>query len=74
MDYEHDFDNDFHFLPIMKLMKPNLTWQETACKLEEFEVYWQQILCTIEPLGMNKRAKADKAMKKIKERKREKLV
>jgi hypothetical protein len=72
LDSDHDFDNDFEFQPIMKLMNTTFTWHEKACKLEEFELYWQQNMCTIEPHGMNKRIKADKAMKKIRERKQKK--
>ena len=68
-DYEHDFDKDFIFQPIVKLINNTLTSHEKMWRLEEFEVYWQQNICTIEPYGMNTKLESDKAMERIRKRK-----
>ena len=68
-DYEHDFNTDFIFQPIVKLTNNTLTSHEKTWRLEEFEYYWQQNICTIEPHGMNTKVEAEKAMEKIRKRK-----
>ena len=69
LDSDHDFPNDFMFQPIVKLTNPNLTVHEKIWKLEEFELYWQENLCTIEPHGMNSKNEAYKITEKIRKRK-----
>ena len=71
----HVIEEDFIFQPIVKLANianiPRYQRQLTIRqRLEEFELYWQELLITIEPHGMNKREEIEKARKKINKRKK----
>ena len=64
----HDFEADFEFLPIVKLLNPPSTVVKRRERLEEFELYWQENLVTFEPYGMNKKTEIEKARQKMKHR------
>ena len=69
----HNFNEDFKFQPIVKIMNiPSNNYHGPKVireRLEEFELYWQDILMTVEPQGMNKREEVEKMRRKIKKRK-----
>ena len=64
----HDFEADFEFLPIVKLLNPPSNIVKRRERLEEFELYWQENLVTYEPYGMNKKTEIEKARQKVKNR------
>ena len=70
----HNLEEDFIFQPIVKIVNilsnryqgPRIIRE----RLEEFELYWQDTLMTIEPKGMNKQEEVDRARKKISRRRK----
>ena len=71
LEGDHDFEVDFFIQPIVKLTNiPRLAHKKKE-RLEEFELYWQENLCTIEPHGMNKISEVERQRKKIRKRKKQ---
>ena len=64
----HDFEADFEFLPIVKLLNPPSNIVKRRERLEAFELYWQENLMAYEPYGMNKKTEIEKARQKMKNR------
>ena len=61
----HDFNRDFQFKPIVTLTNTRgLTEVKLKQRREDFELYWQDSMFTIEPHGMNKRSEAEKTRKR----------
>ena len=72
----HDIDKDFIFQPIVKISNMSNLPRYHGPKvirerLEEFELYWQEVLMTIEPHGMNKREEVERSRNKIARRKKD---
>ena len=74
LEESHQFETDFLIQPIVKLTNPPTDMWKKKERLEEFELYWQENLCTIEPHGMNKKSEVEKQRKKIGKRKRKSTV
>ena len=61
IDDHHDFQSDFLLQPIVKLTNvAGLMEKQVRYRLEDFELYWQEHLCTLEPHGMNTVEEANK--------------
>ena len=60
----HDFEADFEFLPIVKLLNPPSTIVKRRDRLEELELYWQENLVTYEPYRMSKKTEIEKQDRK----------
>ena len=73
LESDHDFESDFLIQPIVKITNiPELAYCRRKVvreRLEEFELYWQETLRTIEPYGMNKLEEVERARVKIAARK-----
>ena len=70
----HQFDRDFLFQPIVKLVNLPTGYQAAKIireRLEDFELYWQDTLMTIEPNGLNKLEEVEKTREKMKRRKKQ---
>ena len=73
----HDFEKDFDFKSIVKIMNiPSNSNERPKVireRLEEFELYWQDVLRTVEPQGINKKVEVERARKKIANRKKKEI-
>ena len=65
IDDPHDFQSDFLLQPIVKLTNvAGLMEKQVRYRLEDFELYWQEHLCTLEPHGMNTVEEANKVRRR----------
>ena len=71
---ENNFNEDFEFLPIVKLRNPPRTIMKRRERLEESELYWHEDLVTYVAYGMNKKIEIERTKQNMKKREKSKEI